>query len=249
MCFQELQESLLATEQCFGSCNLELPRTLLGEPNYGSNMELQRWIASDNFTYTTAPFSVPTVLVGKRNVELVLGGMDTAVHISFNGKHVLAASNMHRTYLVDVAKLVQVSDRPTGEGAPAFVAAASNTLVAKFTGPVPASLAAEAACVALPEQRGRLCPLANCTCPAPWAGPAPNPLVINGCVREFHPAAVAVAGLEHLFSDWSPPLASFCPQSPVTAPLQPMTTPLQPMTTPLQPMTAFSPGGAHILQH
>ena len=36
---------------------------LIGEPNAGSNMQLQRWIASDNFTYR-AQFIAPPALLG-----------------------------------------------------------------------------------------------------------------------------------------------------------------------------------------
>ena len=102
---------------------------LIGEPNYGTNQQhQQRWIAGDNFTYTASGFSLPAALLGMRNVDLVLEGVDTVADIAFNGKPVLAATNMHRSYYVDVKGLAGPS---------------ANTLTASFTGPVPASSAAQ----------------------------------------------------------------------------------------------------------
>jgi len=47
---------------------------VIAEPNFGNNTLGQRWIASENFTYSTRPFAVPAPLLGRRNVELVLEG-------------------------------------------------------------------------------------------------------------------------------------------------------------------------------
>lgn len=138
----------------------------IGEPNFGNNTLGQRWIASDNFTYKTRPFAVPAPLLDRRNVELVLEGIDTAAAVSLNGQPVLVARNMHRTFLLNVKGLL----RETG-----------NTLVVAFTGPVPASLAAKVACGAA---HGGLCGDAACVCPAPWAGPAHDQLQINGYIRK-----------------------------------------------------------------
>ena len=139
----------------------------IGEPNFGNNSLAQRWVASANFTYTTKPFAVPAALLDRRNVELVLKGIDTAAKVRLNGHHVLVAKNMHRTFLVDAKRLLR------GSG---------NTLVLAFTGPVPASLAAEATCAAA---HGGLCGDAACVCPTPWLGP-PNGkmLAINGYIRK-----------------------------------------------------------------
>jgi beta-mannosidase len=139
---------------------------LIGEPNFGTNAQLQRWIASDNFTYTTS-FAAPSSLLAKQTVDLELAGLDTAVAVSLNEKTVLSAANMHRTFMVDVTELIR----------------ANNTLTVRFTGPVPASLSAQAACAA---EHGALCANAACICPVPWAGPAPKPmsLLINAYIRK-----------------------------------------------------------------
>ena len=139
-----------------------LAANLIGEPNYGANQHLQQWIAEDDFSYATSPFALPATLLAKRNVDLVLEGIDTISAITFNNQPVLNARNIHRTYHVDVKALV----RSTG-----------NSMAANFTGPVPGSLAAAAAC-------GTLCGDANCTCPHAWLGPAPDQMAINGYIRK-----------------------------------------------------------------
>jgi beta-mannosidase len=139
-----------------------LAAKLIGEPNYGANQDLQQWIAQDDFNYATATFALPATLLAYRNVDLVLEGIDTISAITFNNQPVLNARNMHRTYHVDVKALV----RSTG-----------NSMAANFTGPVPGSLAAQAAC-------GPICGDANCTCPHAWPGPAPDQMLINGYIRK-----------------------------------------------------------------
>ena len=141
---------------------------VIGEPNTGKNQLLQLWIASDNFTYSTRlrPFALPHQLLSKRNIDLVLTGLDTDVAVAFNGKNVLRAANMHRAFVLDAVGLA----RPSG-----------NTLDVSFTGPVPASEAAQESCASL---HGGLCADAACTCPAPWPGPAPHTLLINAFLRK-----------------------------------------------------------------
>lgn len=99
-----------------------LAAKLIGEPNYGANQHLQQWIAEDDFNYAASPFALPATLLAKRNVDLVLEGIDTISAIAFNNQPVLDARNIHRTYHVDVKALV----RSTG-----------NSMTANFTGPVP----------------------------------------------------------------------------------------------------------------
>ena len=50
---------------------------LIGEPNFGANELLQRWVASDNFTYETAPFGAPASLLAKRNLCTGCGSSTT----------------------------------------------------------------------------------------------------------------------------------------------------------------------------
>jgi len=141
---------------------------VISEPNFGLNHELQRWIASDNFSYATGPFALPPALLARANIDLVLR-VDTAAVVEVNGVAVAAVANMHRVWVLDVRDLLVKSY------------ANATVLRVHFTGPVPASLAAQAACV---HSFGPLCPFANCTCPAPWPGPSPNPLLINAFLRK-----------------------------------------------------------------
>ena len=61
---------------------------VIGEPNFGRNTELQRWVASESFSYR-ASFSVPALVLAHRNVDLQLSGLDTAVAVALSvvGNH------------------------------------------------------------------------------------------------------------------------------------------------------------------
>lgn len=134
---------------------------LIGDPNYGLNEQLQRWIASDNFTYSTS-FSIPSSspLLSKANVDLLFEGLDTAAAVYLNSQQILTAANMHRTWRVPVKSTL--------------LSSGANNLTVAFTGPVPYSLSQAAACA----------PSGAPYCPDAWPGPAPAPLLINGYIRK-----------------------------------------------------------------
>ena len=149
-----------------GVVHLDLLRAgLIGEPNYGFNEELQLWIPYENFTYT-ALFIAPALFSGLA-VRLILAGVDTAASVALNGVPLGDLENMHRTYVIPLAPGIL---RP----------GVANNLTVAFTGAVPASLSRQAAC----ESLSKPCAFANCTCPVPWAGPAPQPLLINAYLRK-----------------------------------------------------------------
>lgn len=158
---------------------------VIGDPNAGLNEVAQRWIANTSFSYTATFAGVPPPLLAKRNIALLLRGVDTLAAVSLNGVALAQCDNQHRSWLVPVPRGAL---RPSG-----------NALVVAFTAPVSGSLAAEAACAAA---EGGLCSDAACVCPAPWPGPAPLPLLINAYIRkcqqdfawDFSPAT-ATSGL------------------------------------------------------
>ena len=149
-----------------GCVHLDLLRAgLIGEPNYGVNVEQQLWIPSENFTYT-ASFSPPASFWGLTQ-RLTLSGVDTDAAVSLNGVSLGALENMHRTHVLPLPPGVLLPTLP-------------NNLTLYFTGAVPASLARQRACEAVSPP----CSYANCTCPSPWPGPAPRPLLINAYLRK-----------------------------------------------------------------
>jgi beta-mannosidase len=149
-----------------GCVHLDLLQAgLIGEPNYGYNQQLQRWIPSDNFTYTCT-FSPPAAFAAAYQ-RLTLAGVDTDAMVLLNGHLLGTLENMHRTHVLSL---------PPG----ALLPGASNNLTFFFTGAVPASLARQRAC----EAASPPCSFGNCTCPQPWPGPAPDPLLINAYLRK-----------------------------------------------------------------
>jgi uncharacterized membrane protein YgcG len=150
---------------------------VIGDPNFGANELLQRWIASDNFTYTATFPPAAAAAAGKRNVDLVLPGVDTAATVTLNGQPLYPLSsqsallaNMHRTWRLPAAGVLL---RKSGG---ATSSSSNNTLALSFTGPVPFSALAESACGSASDP--------TTYCPAPWAGPAPSPIVNNAYVRK-----------------------------------------------------------------
>ncbi|XP_070973400.1 beta-mannosidase-like isoform X2 [Oncorhynchus clarkii lewisi] len=65
-----------------------------------------RWIALDNWTYTTT-FSASTELRAKQRVQLVFEGVDTVASISLNGVVVGKTDNMFRRYDFSVGQLLR----------------------------------------------------------------------------------------------------------------------------------------------
>lgn len=134
---------------------------IIGDLSFGLNEQLQRWIASDNFTFTTK-FNVTSDVWLRRNIDLTFDGLDTAALVLLNNVDLLRAANMHRRF--------RVSLKHDG-AAPATLQQTNNTLTVTFTGPVPFSAEQLAACNAQ-------------YCPAPWSGPAPDPIVNNAYIRK-----------------------------------------------------------------
>lgn len=151
-----------------GNAHLDLLScALIAEPNNGFSESLQRWIPSENFTYT-GHFQAPEAISTSPYLYLILEGVDTAATLTLNGVALPPVSNMFRTFILPLPSNIISSN-------------ATNTLVVSFTGPVPASLKRQAQCE---MSAGGACAFANCTCPAPWPGPGPAPLLINAYLRK-----------------------------------------------------------------
>jgi beta-mannosidase len=66
---------------------------LISEPYEGFNDILQRWVAKENWTYSTS-FSISAELLEHLNVRLVADGIDTVSSIRVNGHLVGSTDNM-----------------------------------------------------------------------------------------------------------------------------------------------------------
>lgn len=76
------------------------------DPFFGLNEKELQWIGKVNWIYKTT-FSVPAELMSKQNLMLVFHGLDTYADVTLNGKSILSANNMFRTWKIDVKKLVK----------------------------------------------------------------------------------------------------------------------------------------------
>ena len=84
-----------------GEVHLDLMRHgLIPDPRIGSNIDSVQWVEQVGWTYTCRFHrgSVPST----EHVDLVLGGLDTYAEVRLNGRTVLQADNMFRTWRVDV---------------------------------------------------------------------------------------------------------------------------------------------------
>ncbi|XP_029315758.1 beta-mannosidase [Cottoperca gobio] len=79
------------------------------DPYFRFNDVSYRWIAFDNWTYTTT-FTVSAQLRSKQKVQLVFHGVDTVASIWLNGVDVGKTDNMFRRYDFPVRDLLQDGD-------------------------------------------------------------------------------------------------------------------------------------------
>ncbi|KAJ3613145.1 hypothetical protein NHX12_019397 [Muraenolepis orangiensis] len=88
-----------------------LKRGLLQDPYYRFNDEVYRWIAFDNWTYTTS-FSVPAGMRNRaqRRALLVFEGVDTVASVWLNGVAVGQTDNMFRRYDFSVGAVLTPGD-------------------------------------------------------------------------------------------------------------------------------------------
>ena len=77
-----------------------LANRLIEDPFYRDNEPKLQWIGKTDWEYRTT-FDVPAAVLARRNVELVFEGLDTYATVFLNGRPVLEADNMFRTWRVD----------------------------------------------------------------------------------------------------------------------------------------------------
>ncbi|WP_426452941.1 beta-mannosidase [Paenibacillus sp. S-38] len=76
------------------------------DPFYGTNEKRLQWIDKEDWEYRTS-FHASSEQLSQVNVELVFDGLDTYADVYLNGKPVLSADNMFRSWRVDVKGLLQ----------------------------------------------------------------------------------------------------------------------------------------------
>ncbi|NIK77229.1 beta-mannosidase [Paenibacillus castaneae] len=82
---------------------------VIADPFYATNEHDLQWIDKLNWEYESS-FDVSDNLLSSSSLELVFDGLDTYADVYVNGKHVLSADNMFRTWKSDVKSIVTPKD-------------------------------------------------------------------------------------------------------------------------------------------
>eukprot|EP00494_Astrolonche_serrata_P032186 UN32455 len=80
---------------------------ILGDPFYRFNDLNYRWVAYDNWTYSTT-FNIPTETMAGYNIWIVCDGLEVHTNIYLNNHHILEATNSFRRWLIDITEFIDV---------------------------------------------------------------------------------------------------------------------------------------------
>ncbi len=82
-----------------------LANKLIPDPFSGNNEKKVQWVESESWVYETA-FEITADEKKHKNIDLVFDGLDTYADITLNGKHILDADNMFRSWKIPVDGLL-----------------------------------------------------------------------------------------------------------------------------------------------
>jgi beta-mannosidase len=83
-----------------------LANKLIPDPFLADNEQKVQWIGNESWIYETA-FEITPDEKKNKHVELVFNGLDTYAEVTLNGKRILDADNMFRTWKIQVGNLLQ----------------------------------------------------------------------------------------------------------------------------------------------
>lgn len=86
-----------------------LQNNLIPDPFYRDNETKLQWISSIDWEYQTY-FNVSKNIFQNKTINLVFEGLDTYAEVFLNGKIILHANNMFRTWRIDVKNLIRNKD-------------------------------------------------------------------------------------------------------------------------------------------
>lgn len=94
-----------------GALHLDLIQNgRIEDPFYRTNEDSCQWVEKEDWTYFTN-FQVSADMLERDRIELEFKGLDTYANVFLNGKLILEANNMFRTWLVDVKHLVRSNNQ------------------------------------------------------------------------------------------------------------------------------------------
>ncbi len=82
---------------------------VIPNPFYGTNEKQLQWIENEAWEYETS-FAVSPSELKHKTIELQFDGLDTYAEVFLNGKSILNADNMFRTWKVEVKKQLKVGE-------------------------------------------------------------------------------------------------------------------------------------------
>ncbi len=83
-----------------------MSHSMIPDPWVGLNEKKVQWVETKNWEYQTT-FELSQKELAREKVELVFEGLDTYAHVKLNDSLILEASNMFRTWRVDVKNFLQ----------------------------------------------------------------------------------------------------------------------------------------------
>ncbi|UUZ95383.1 hypothetical protein LJK87_13485 [Paenibacillus sp. P25] len=93
---------------------------IIPDPFYGTNEKQVQWIDKKDWEYESV-FDLSDEQLAENHVNLVFAGLDTYADVSLNGRHLLSADNMFRTWKANVRDIAR---------------SGSNTLKVRFRSPI-----------------------------------------------------------------------------------------------------------------
>jgi beta-mannosidase len=84
-----------------------LASKLIPDPFFADNEQKVQWVENESWVYQTA-FEITPEEKKNKHVDLVFNGLDTYAEVTLNGKRILDADNMFRTWKIEVANVLQL---------------------------------------------------------------------------------------------------------------------------------------------
>ena len=105
--FRNVNERIWYSATVPGTVHTDLLQNkLIPDPFYRDNETKLQWISSTEWEYQTY-FNVSKNTLQNKTINLVFEGLDTYAEVFLNGKNILYANNMFRTWKIDVKNLIR----------------------------------------------------------------------------------------------------------------------------------------------
>lgn len=79
----------------------------ISDPFLGTNEKDCQWVGEKNWVYESEPFAIDDLIRDREVQRMRFNGLDTYANVYLNGEKVLEADNAHRSWEIDVKKLLK----------------------------------------------------------------------------------------------------------------------------------------------